>query len=78
MKTCLMADPVRYPVMTTAELRKTFLIDALYVPGTVSQAYVDLDRAVVGMAAPWAPRSRLSRAKCCERTSLWSAGNWAR
>ena len=54
MKTYLMADPVRYPAMTTAQIRETFLIDALYEPGALSQAYVDLDRAVVGMAAPLA------------------------
>lgn len=52
MKTCLMADPVRYTNMTTAQIRDTFLIDALYEPGSLRQAYVDLDRAVVGMAAP--------------------------
>jgi 4-deoxy-L-threo-5-hexosulose-uronate ketol-isomerase len=54
MKTYLMADPIRYPAMTTAQLRETFLIDALYVPGSLCLAYVDLDRAVVGMAAPLA------------------------
>jgi 4-deoxy-L-threo-5-hexosulose-uronate ketol-isomerase len=54
MKTYLMADPVRYPAMTTAQIRETFLIDALYEPGALRQAYVDLDRAVVGMAAPLA------------------------
>jgi 4-deoxy-L-threo-5-hexosulose-uronate ketol-isomerase len=54
MKTYLMADPIRYPAMTTAQLRETFLIDALYVPGSLGLAYVDLDRAVVGMAAPLA------------------------
>lgn len=54
MKTCLMADPVRYPSMTTAQLRETFLIDCLYEPGSLRQAYVDLDRAVVGIAAPLA------------------------
>jgi 4-deoxy-L-threo-5-hexosulose-uronate ketol-isomerase len=54
VKTYQMADPVRYPVMTTAQLRETFLIDALYEPGSLCQAYVDLDRAVVGMVAPLA------------------------
>ena len=54
MKVHLLADPVRYPAMTTAQLRETFLIDTLYVPGVLSHAYVDLDRAVVGMAAPLA------------------------
>jgi len=52
MKTYLMADSVRYPTMTTGEIRETFLIDALYEPGALRLAYVDLDRAVVGMAAP--------------------------
>ena len=46
MKTYLMADPVRYPAMTTAQIRETFLIDSLHVPGTLTQAYVDLDRAI--------------------------------
>ncbi|HSY01290.1 MAG TPA: 5-dehydro-4-deoxy-D-glucuronate isomerase [Acidobacteriaceae bacterium] len=52
MKTVLMADPVRYPRMTTAELRETFLLDGLCEAGVLRLAYVDLDRAVVGMAAP--------------------------
>jgi 4-deoxy-L-threo-5-hexosulose-uronate ketol-isomerase len=52
MKIFLMADPVRYPAMTTAQIREIFLIAALYEPGALCQAYVDLDRAVVGMAAP--------------------------
>jgi 4-deoxy-L-threo-5-hexosulose-uronate ketol-isomerase len=54
MKTYLMADPVRYTAMTTAQIRETFLIGALYEPGALCQAYVDLDRAVVGMVAPLA------------------------
>jgi 4-deoxy-L-threo-5-hexosulose-uronate ketol-isomerase len=52
MKTRFMTDPQRYATMTTAQLRETFLIDALYQPGELQQVYVDLDRAVVGMAAP--------------------------
>lgn len=52
MKTYLMADPVRYPTMTTSQLRDTFLIDDLYKPGQLRYCYVDLDRAVIGMAAP--------------------------
>ena len=52
MKTVLMADPVRYPRMTTDELRGTFLLDDLCEPGALRLAYVDLDRSVVGMAAP--------------------------
>ncbi|HUB28866.1 MAG TPA: 5-dehydro-4-deoxy-D-glucuronate isomerase [Terracidiphilus sp.] len=52
MKTVLMADPVRYPRMTTQELRDTFLIGGLFHAGSIQLAYVDLDRAVAGMAVP--------------------------
>ena len=54
MKLRLVADPVRYSSMTTAQIREAFLIDGLYKPGAFNLAYVDLDRAVVGMAAPLA------------------------
>jgi 4-deoxy-L-threo-5-hexosulose-uronate ketol-isomerase len=52
MKTLMMADPVRYPRMTTNEIRATFLLNDLYVPGQLNVNYVDLDRTVIGMAAP--------------------------
>ena len=52
MKTVMMADPVRYPRMTTAELRDTFLLSALSEPGKIHVNYVDLDRTVVGFATP--------------------------
>jgi 4-deoxy-L-threo-5-hexosulose-uronate ketol-isomerase len=52
MKTVLIADPVRYPRMTTQELRESFLLGSLYQAGTIQLTYVDLDRAVVGMAVP--------------------------
>lgn len=52
MKTVLMADPVRYPRMTTEEIREAFLLNALCEPGKLHVSYVDLDRAVIGMAAP--------------------------
>lgn len=52
MKTVLMADPVRYPRMTTAEIRETFLLGGLCEPGKIELNYVDLDRAVAGFAAP--------------------------
>src|SRR6266567_710260 len=50
MKTRFIADPVRYRTMTTTQIRETFLIDNLCVPGEIHQVYIDLDRAVVGMA----------------------------
>lgn len=52
MKTVLMADPIRYPRMTTEELRGTFLLDGLCDQDTLRLAYVDLDRSVLGMATP--------------------------
>jgi 4-deoxy-L-threo-5-hexosulose-uronate ketol-isomerase len=54
LKTYLLADPVRYPHMTTAELRETFLLDSLYEPGALRTNYLDLDRAIAGIAAPTA------------------------
>jgi 4-deoxy-L-threo-5-hexosulose-uronate ketol-isomerase len=54
VKTYLMADPVRYPRMNTAELRETFLLDSLSQPGAVHLNYLDLDRAVVGIVTPLA------------------------
>ena len=59
MKTLLMADPVRYPSMTTEQIRETFLLDSLSKPGAIHLAYVDLDRAVVGMAVPLASALKL-------------------
>jgi len=52
MKTCFTADPVRYSRMTAQELRDAFLVDSLLAPGEVQLVWVDLDRAIVGMAAP--------------------------
>lgn len=52
MKTLLLADPVRFPRMTTCELRDSFLIDGHSRPGEIHLTYVDLDRTVVGFAVP--------------------------
>jgi 4-deoxy-L-threo-5-hexosulose-uronate ketol-isomerase len=52
MKTIQMADPVRFPRMTTAELRESFLLSGMYESGELHLNYADLDRAVAGMAAP--------------------------
>lgn len=54
MRLIQVADAVRYPRMTTEELRSAFLVDSLFEPGRVSLAYIDLDRAVVGSAVPLA------------------------
>jgi 4-deoxy-L-threo-5-hexosulose-uronate ketol-isomerase len=68
MKLLQMADAVRYPRMTTAELRETFLLDGAFVPGAITLAYVDLDRAVIGGAVPTQPELRSEF--FCERREL--------
>jgi len=52
MKTCLIPDSVRYRTMNTSELRESFLFESLSSPGEIRLAYVDVDRAVIGMAWP--------------------------
>lgn len=52
VKTFLMADSVRYRSMNACELRDTFVLDSLNAPGEVRLAYIEADRAVVGMASP--------------------------
>lgn len=52
MKLLQMSDPVRFPRMTTDELRSTFLLDDMFRSGALTLSYVDLDRAVVGAAVP--------------------------
>jgi 4-deoxy-L-threo-5-hexosulose-uronate ketol-isomerase len=52
VKTYLLADPTRYPRMTTTELRETFLLDWLCEPGALHLAYIDLDRTIAGIASP--------------------------
>lgn len=52
MKTCLIPDSVRYCTLNTGDLRDSFLFESLASPGEIRLAYVDVDRAVVGMASP--------------------------
>jgi 4-deoxy-L-threo-5-hexosulose-uronate ketol-isomerase len=47
-----MADEVRYPRMSTAELRGTFLVEELFELERVKLVYVDMDRTVIGSAVP--------------------------
>lgn len=45
-------DPVRCRSLTSAELRSSFLLGDLFVPGKISLCMVDVDRAVIGGAEP--------------------------
>jgi 5-keto 4-deoxyuronate isomerase len=53
MKLIQIADAVRYPRMTTAELRATFLLDDLFEPDQVKLVYVDLDAAKIRCTRTW-------------------------
>ncbi len=45
-------DDRSYERMTTDELRSTFVLETLFVPGAVSMTYCDADRIIVGGAIP--------------------------
>jgi 4-deoxy-L-threo-5-hexosulose-uronate ketol-isomerase len=63
METKYMPDPVRYPRMTTAELRASCLIENLFQPGTIQLVYTDVDRAVVGGIVPTSQKLLLGTVK---------------
>src|ERR1700761_7845569 len=52
MKHLSVADAIRYPTMTTEELRAAFVLSDLFQPGSLDLTYVDLDRTIVGSAVP--------------------------
>jgi 4-deoxy-L-threo-5-hexosulose-uronate ketol-isomerase len=52
MRLIQVADAIRYPRMTTEELRAAFLVDKLFQPARIDLVYVDLDRTVIGSAVP--------------------------
>jgi 4-deoxy-L-threo-5-hexosulose-uronate ketol-isomerase len=56
-------DLARYPRLTAAELRAGYLIENLFQPGTVQLLYTDVDRAVVGGAAPTSQKLFLGTAR---------------
>ena len=65
-----------YPRLNTAELRQSFLISGLFVPGAVTLKYWETDRTVIGGAVPLetplalgAPRE-VAAAHFCERREL--------
>jgi 4-deoxy-L-threo-5-hexosulose-uronate ketol-isomerase len=45
-------DPTGFRVLTIEELRKSFLIDRLFVPDEVPMVYSDIDRSITGSAVP--------------------------
>lgn len=47
-----MPSPREAAVLDTTDLRDSFLLEHLFVPGKITLTYTDLDRAVVGSAIP--------------------------
>ena len=45
-------DPKGFRSMSTEELRKSFLIENLFVPGEIPMVYSDIDRSITGSAVP--------------------------
>jgi 4-deoxy-L-threo-5-hexosulose-uronate ketol-isomerase len=52
-----------YKKMNTNELRKSFLVDALFTPGEIKMIYSDVDRAVIGSAVPAESKLKLEGSK---------------
>jgi 4-deoxy-L-threo-5-hexosulose-uronate ketol-isomerase len=52
MKILQLPDSIRFPTMTTRELRDGFLVADLFQSGKISLIYMDLDRTIVGSAVP--------------------------
>ena len=48
------ADRNSYRRMTTSELRESYMVDDMFLPGEVTLCYTDIDRAIVGSAVPLA------------------------
>lgn len=45
-------DPRGFSAMTNADLRRSFLLDALFTPDEVPMVYSDIDRSITGSAVP--------------------------
>ncbi|PRD44687.1 5-dehydro-4-deoxy-D-glucuronate isomerase [Phyllobacterium phragmitis] len=56
-------DPRHAKILDTAELRKEFLIEDLFIEGRINLVYSHLDRMIVGGAVPGATALELNAAK---------------
>ncbi len=63
METRYSVDNVRYQRMTTDELRSAFLVDNLFQPEEITLLYSDIDRVIIGSAAPVERKLTLSSAR---------------
>ncbi len=56
-------DPRGFAAMSSAELRKSFLIDSLFVADDVPMVYSDIDRSITGSAVPVSKALELKASK---------------
>ena len=56
-------DPASYKQMSSADLRRLFLIDSLFAPEKISLVYSDIDRSITGSAVPVKTRLQLMSSK---------------
>jgi 4-deoxy-L-threo-5-hexosulose-uronate ketol-isomerase len=63
METRYSVDNVRYQCMTTDELRSSFLVDNLFQQEEITLLYSDVDRVIIGSAAPVERKLTLSSAE---------------
>ncbi|MFC1992360.1 5-dehydro-4-deoxy-D-glucuronate isomerase [Chloroflexota bacterium] len=63
METRYSVDNVRYQGMTTDELRSSFLVDNLFRQTEITLLYSEVDRVIIGSAAPVERKLTLSSAK---------------
>jgi len=45
-------DPQTFRTMSQEQLRKVFLLDSIFVPGSVQMVYSDIDRSITGSVIP--------------------------
>ncbi len=70
------ADPVRFPRMTTAEIRESFLVENLFRSNEIYLLYSEVDRAIIGSAIPGVKPLTLTASKelavdyFCERREI--------
>jgi 4-deoxy-L-threo-5-hexosulose-uronate ketol-isomerase len=71
------SDPLGFQTMTTEELRKAYLIDALFIQDEVPMTYSDIDRSITGSAVPvkttlklLATKKEMAADNFCERREV--------
>lgn len=56
-------DKERFKKLTTDELRKSFLIDKLFVKNQIPMVYSDVDRSITGSVVPVGKKLKLASSK---------------